>query len=58
MTQVQSISSLKEAKQILVTMVKTEGRCLTCGKLLAKFNSNGLLAAEIKCPRCGHLNNF
>jgi phage FluMu protein Com len=55
---VRSLSTLAEAKSFLSTMIKTEARCLTCGKLLAKFNSNGLLAGEIKCPRCGKLNNF
>lgn len=31
-------------------------RCILCGKLLAKSNGRGVLAAEIKCPRCGELN--
>ncbi|MAH50654.1 hypothetical protein CMI37_32845 [Candidatus Pacearchaeota archaeon] len=58
MTIVQSISTLEQAKNFFATMIKTEARCLTCSKLLAKFNSNGLLACEIKCPRCGNINNF
>ena len=31
-------------------------RCLHCGKLLAKINTKGILACEIKCPRCGKIN--
>jgi DNA-directed RNA polymerase subunit RPC12/RpoP len=58
MTTVQSISTLKQAQNFFATMIKTEARCLQCQKLLAKYNQYGLIAAEIKCPRCGHLNNF
>jgi phage FluMu protein Com len=32
-----------------------EFRCL-CGKLLAKSNNKGQLACEIKCPKCGTIN--
>jgi phage FluMu protein Com len=31
-------------------------RCWKCGKLLAKSNKDGELKAEIKCPRCGTMN--
>ena len=31
-------------------------RCSDCNKLLAKSNGRGGLAAEIKCPRCGMMN--
>lgn len=31
-------------------------RCEGCNKLLAKSNGRGSLAAEIKCSRCGALN--
>jgi Zn finger protein HypA/HybF involved in hydrogenase expression len=33
-----------------------ELRCKRCNKLLAKENSRGILAAAIKCPRCGSIN--
>jgi len=58
MTSVQSLTTIDQAKDFIVTMIKTEARCLQCQKLLAKYNQYGLIAAEIKCPRCGHLNNF
>ena len=31
-------------------------RCESCNKLLAKGNQAGFLAGEIKCPRCGAIN--
>ena len=31
-------------------------RCLACNKLLAKTNNSGVVAGEIKCPRCGVIN--
>ncbi len=31
-------------------------RCSKCDKLLAKSNSNGKIEAEIKCIRCGTIN--
>lgn len=31
-------------------------RCYGCRKLLAKSNERGMLAAEIKCTRCGVMN--
>lgn len=34
-----------------------ELRCINCSKLLAKCNTSGLLSAQIKCPRCGTMNN-
>ncbi len=30
--------------------------CMNCGKTIAK--SNGVIGAEIKCPRCGTLNRI
>lgn len=30
--------------------------CVQCNKLLAKPNAQGETAGEIKCPRCGHIN--
>ena len=30
--------------------------CRECNKLLAKPNKSGAVAGEIKCPRCGHIN--
>lgn len=30
--------------------------CCACNKLLAKSNKLGAVAGEIKCPRCGHIN--
>ena len=30
-------------------------RCSNCKKLLFKFNLNGILDIEIKCPRCGEI---
>ena len=39
------------------TMVETNDfRCNTCCKLLAKANSQGMIAGEIKCPRCKEVN--
>lgn len=34
--------------------MKKELRCKNekCNKLLAMANKNGILAAEVKCPRC------
>jgi len=59
MTNVQSLSSLKEAKSIIQNMIKVEARCLQCDKLLAKCNNESkLLAGEIKCPRCRVINNI
>jgi len=59
MTNVQSISNLEQAKQFIVSMIKTEVRCCICSKLLAKCNNNsGMLTGEIKCTRCGHISNF
>tara|TARA_R100001086_G_scaffold91957_1_gene45566 strand:+ start:495 stop:671 length:177 start_codon:yes stop_codon:yes gene_type:complete len=56
MTAVNSITNFEQAKEFIHSMIKTELRCLKCGKLLAKINSNGVLAGQIKCPRCGAMN--
>ncbi len=42
----------------IASCVIDELRCSECGKLLAKANRRGLLAAEIKCPRCGAINEI
>ena len=34
----------------------TEWRCSNCNKLLAKTNSSGIIAGEVKCSRCGWMN--
>ncbi len=44
----------KEEKVIICSDV--DFRCKNCGKLLAKENSNGDIAANIKCPKCGEMN--
>ena len=31
-------------------------RCSFCNKLLAKSNSNGKIEVEIKCVKCGTIN--
>ena len=31
-------------------------RCALCNKLLAKPNTKGEIAGQIKCPRCGEFN--
>lgn len=36
--------------------VHVQLRCLECNRLLAKANGCGALAAEIKCTRCGAMN--
>ncbi len=33
-------------------------RCKMCGRLLAKKNCKGAIAGEIKCPRCGAINEI
>tara|TARA_Y100000592_G_scaffold92293_1_gene153786 strand:+ start:3556 stop:3732 length:177 start_codon:yes stop_codon:yes gene_type:complete len=56
MTAVNSITTFAQAKELLQSMIKSELRCLNCNKLLAKINSNGILAGQIKCPRCRTIN--
>jgi phage FluMu protein Com len=58
MTNVQSLSTLEDAKKFIQTLVKTEARCCKCNKLLAKYNKDGLLAGEVKCSRCGYIQTF
>ncbi|MDH4220774.1 MAG: Com family DNA-binding transcriptional regulator [Candidatus Aminicenantes bacterium] len=33
-------------------------RCNSCNKLLAKENMEGKIAGQIKCPRCGTINEI
>ncbi len=33
-------------------------RCAKCNKLLAKPNIKGKIAAQVKCPRCGTVNEI
>jgi phage FluMu protein Com len=33
-----------------------EFRCRKCNKLLAKSNKGGEIKGQIKCPRCGTIN--
>lgn len=33
-----------------------EFRCSQCDKLLSRKNENGIIAGEIKCPRCKTIN--
>ena len=56
MTHVNSIANYQEAQKFLHSMAKDEFRCLNCGKLLAKINNKGVLACQIKCPRCRTMN--
>ena len=56
MTAINSIQNLDQAKAFIKSMNINEFRCLHCGKLLAKINTKGILACEIKCPRCGKIN--
>ena len=37
-------------------MERSVFRCVACNKLLARGNAMDMLAAEIKCPRCGLIN--
>lgn len=36
----------------------TEIRCTKCNKLLTKASEDGIIRLEIKCPRCGELNEI
>ncbi len=60
MTNVSSHST--PAKVIPITNYKTfdkqDLRCQNCNKLLAKANEWKTFGIEIKCPRCGSLENF
>ena len=58
MTNVQSLTTLEDAKKFIQTQIKTEARCCKCNKLLAKYNKDGLLAGEVKCGRCGYIQTF
>tara|TARA_Y100001938_G_C8097470_1_gene439119 strand:- start:1907 stop:2083 length:177 start_codon:yes stop_codon:yes gene_type:complete len=56
MTATNSIASYTQ-NHLFATQIKNNAfRCLKCNKLLAKINSKGLLAGQIKCPRCGQIN--
>jgi len=35
----------------------TDVRCVKCRKLLFKVTKNGHSEVEVKCPKCGYLNN-
>jgi len=56
MTAVNSITNFEQAKEFIHSLIKTELRCLNCNKLLAKINNKGVLAGQIKCPRCRTIN--
>jgi len=56
MTSINSLSTLQQAKTFLANFTNEELRCLQCNKLLAKINTNGILACQIKCPRCREIN--
>ncbi len=56
MTHVNSIENFEQAKNYINHMMKDEIRCLKCNKLLAKINNKGVLACQIKCPRCRTMN--
>ena len=58
MTNVQSLTTLEDAKKFIQTLIKPEARCCKCNKLLAKYNKDGLLAGEVKCSRCGYIQTF
>lgn len=57
-----SVGSLSTFVQQDYTIVKLEYapelqfRCDGCAKLLARANKRGAIAGEIKCPRCGRIN--
>lgn len=36
--------------------INNQFRCVICDKLLAKINSGGTVAGQIKCPRCHSIN--
>lgn len=40
----------------LSNYVNEQFRCMICNKLLALPNQKGVMAGEIKCPRCHSLN--
>jgi len=44
----------REEKEISTSQL----RCAKCKKLLAKPNVKGKIAAQIKCPRCGTINEI
>jgi|TARA_A100001201_G_scaffold39500_2_gene41217 hypothetical protein len=56
MTAVNSITTWEQAKVFLQTLHQDDVRCLKCNKLLAKINNKGILAGQIKCPRCRTIN--
>ena len=59
MTLVNSYCTRESFAQNVLSSIAIEGvylRCSDCNKLLAKANAAGLLAAEIKCTRCGAMN--
>ena len=45
----------KEGK---ISISTSHFRCAQCNKLLAKPNVKGKIAAQIKCPRCGTVNEI
>jgi hypothetical protein len=40
------------------SFVTEEFRCFNCNKLLARKNKEGIIAGEIKCARCGVMNEM
>ena len=54
------ISSMQEFRELCNAAVTgpLEFRCSDCNKLLAKSNRFSELAAEIKCTRCGVMNEI
>lgn len=36
--------------------IAEEYRCIECDKLLSRKGRNGIIAGEIKCPRCKEIN--
>jgi uncharacterized C2H2 Zn-finger protein len=51
-----TIKSRKEFEAIKNNKGKIQFRCKECNKLLANSNKDGKIEAEIKCVRCGMIN--
>lgn len=50
------VNSYQQIDTAFIATIINQFRCKYCNKLLAKANSEGEIAGEIKCPRCGAIN--
>lgn len=61
-----NLTNLKNLNKVNITyraeitnekfILHIEWRCNNCNKLLAKTNSSGYIGGQIKCSRCGWMN--